>query len=157
MVRSTKQYVALFVVLLIAIISINAWPASLYPDGSIGLLQIAASFVWLIFLTASVVLIREEKTLLFVFYYLSFGFVAGTVVYLVTFFERYWLEDLWFDIVSAIQYPLYYLFAVPLFGFNAWLDVLYGQFALFVGFAYIVMAIGVSVRYKKLEAKRLRY
>ncbi|ACB59810.1 hypothetical protein Exig_0325 [Exiguobacterium sibiricum 255-15] len=157
MVRSTKQYVALFVVLLIAIISINAWPASLYPDGSIGLLQIAASFVWLIFLTASVVLIREEKTLLFVFYYLSFGFVAGTVVYLITFFERYWLGDFWFDIVSAIQYPFYYLFAVPLFGFNAWFDVLYGQFALFAGFAYIVLAIGVSVQSKKIEAKRLRY
>jgi len=157
MVRSTKQYVALFVVLLIAIISINAWPASLYPDGSIGLLQIAASFVWLIFLTASVVLIREEKTLLFVFYYLSFGFVAGTVVYLVTFFEQYWLGELWFDIVSGIQYPFYYLFAVPLFGFNAWFDVLYGQFALFAGFAYILLAIGVSVRYKRLEAKRLRY
>lgn len=157
MVRSTKQYVALFVVLLLATISINAWPASLYPDGSIGLLQIAASFVWLIFLIGSVILVREEKTILFVFYYLSFGFVAGTVVYLVTFFERYWLGDLWFDIVSAIQYPFYYLFAVPLFGFNAWFDVLYGQLAMFAGFAYILLAIGVSVRYKKLEAKRLRY
>lgn len=157
MVRSTKQYLILFAVLLLATISINAWPASLYPDGSIGLLQIAASFVWLIFLTASVVLIREEKTLLFVFYYLSFGFVAGTVVYLITFFERYWLGDLWFDIVSAIQCPFYYLFAVPLFGFNAWFDVLYGQFAMFAGFAYILLAIGVSVRYKRLEAKRLRY
>nr|MCG4642368.1 hypothetical protein [Bifidobacterium bifidum] len=68
---------------------------------------------------------REEKTLLFVFYYLSFGFVAGTVVYLVTFFERYWLGELWFDLVSGIQYPFYYLFAVPLFGFNAWFDVPY--------------------------------
>lgn len=157
MVRSTKQYLILFAVLLLATISINAWSASLYPDGSIGLLQIAASFVWLIFLIGSVILVRKEKTILFVFYYLSFGFVAGTVVYLVTFFERYWLGEFWFDIVSAIQYPFYYLFAVPLFGFNAWFDVLYGQFAMFAGFAYILLAIGVSVRYKKLEAKRLRY
>ena len=29
--------------------------------------------------------------------------------------------------------------------------------ALFAGFAYVVLAIGVSVRSKKLEAKRLRY
>jgi len=157
MVRSTKPYIALFAVLLLAAIGINAWPASIHPDGTIGLLQITVSVVWLVFLTASVVLIREEKTLLFVFYYLSFGFIAGTVVYLVTFFERYWLGTLWFDIVSAIQYPFYYLFAVPLFGFNAWFDVLYGQFAIFAGFAYIVLAIGVSVRSKKLEAKRLRY
>jgi len=157
MVRSTKLYIALFVVLLFAAIGINAWPASIHPDGTIGLLQITVSVIWLVFLTASVILIREEKTLLFVFYYLSFGFVAGTVVYLMTFFERYWLGELWFDLVSGIQYPFYYLFAVPLFGFNVWLDVLYGQFALFAGFAYIVLAIGVSVRSKKLEAKRLRY
>ncbi|MCK2158366.1 hypothetical protein [Exiguobacterium sp. 17-1] len=157
MVRSTKQYIALFVVLLSAAIGINAWPASLYPDGSIGLLQIAASIVWLIFLIGSVILVREEKTILFVFNYLRLGLLAGIIVYLVTFFERYWLGELWFDIVSAIQYPFYYLFAVPLFGFNAWFDVLYGQFALFAGFAYILLAIGVSVRYKRLEAKRLRY
>ncbi|OIN67248.1 hypothetical protein BLD48_06375 [Exiguobacterium sp. KRL4] len=157
MVRSTKQYVALFAVLLLATISMNAWPASIHPDGTIGLLQITASLVWLVFLTASVVLVREEKTLLFVFYYLSFGFVAGTVVYLVTFFERYWLGELWFDIVSSIQFPFYYLFTVPLFGFNAWFNVSYGQFAMFAGFAYILLAIGISVRYKKLEAKRLRY
>ena len=157
MVHSTKLYIALFVVFLLAAIGINAWPASIHPDGTIGLLQIAASFVWLIILIGSVMLVREEKTLSFVFYYLSFGFVAGIVVYLVTFFERYWLGELWFDLVSGIQYPFYFLFAVPLFGFNAWLDVSYGQFAMFAGFAYIVLAIGVSVRSKKLEAKRLRY
>ena len=157
MVRSTKQYIVLFIVLLLATIGINAWSASIHPDGTIGLLQITVSVVWLVFLTASIVLIREEKTLSFVFYYLSFGFVAGTVIYLVTFFERYWLGELWFDIVSGIQYPFYFIFAVPLFGFNAWLDISYGQFAMFAGFAYIVLAIGVSVRSKKLEAKRLRY
>ena len=157
MVRSTKQYIVLFVVLLLAAIGINAWPASIHPDGTIGLFQSVSSLVWLVFLIGSVMLVREEKTLLFVFYYLSFGFVAGTVVYLVTFFERYWLGELWFDLVSGIQYPFYYLFAVPLFGFNAWFDVIYGQFALFAGFSYIVLAIGVSVRSKKLEAKRLWY
>ena len=157
MVRSTKQYIALFIVLLLATIGVNAWPASIHPDGTIGLLQIVSSFVWLVFLIGSVMLVREEKTILFVFNYLRLGFVAGTVVYLVTFFERYWLGELWFDLVSCIQYPFYYLFAVPLFGFNVWLDVLYGQFALFAGFAYIVLATGLSVRYKKLEAKRLRY
>jgi len=157
MVRSTKQYIVLFVLLLLAAIGINAWPASIHPDGSIGLLQIVSSFVWLVFLIGSVMLVREEKTILFVFNYLRLGFVAGTVVYLVTFFERYWMGELWFDIVSGIQYPFYYLFAVPLFGFNAWLDAPYGHFAMFTGFAYIVLATGLSVRYKKLEAKRLRY
>lgn len=157
MVRSTKQYIVLFVVLLLATIGINAWPASIHPDGTIGLLQSVSSLVWMVFLIGSIILVREEKTLLFVFYYLSFGFVAGTVVYLVTFFERYWLGELWFDLVSGIQYPFYYLFTVPLFGFNAWFDVPYGHFAMFAGFAYILLATGLSARYKKLEARRLRY
>ena len=157
MVRSMKQYLVWFTILLLGSIGINVSTASMYPDGSIGLLQLGASCIWLMFLIGSVVFIREEKTLLFVFNYLRFGFIAGIVVYVVTFFGRYWLGYSWFDILSGIQYPFYYLFVVPLFGFNTWLNIMYAHFALFAGFAYILLAIGLSVRYKKLEAKQLRY
>jgi len=77
MARSTKQYIVLFVVLLLAAIGINAWPASIHPDGSIGLLQIVSSFVWLVFLIGSVMLVREEKTILFVFNYLRLGLLLA--------------------------------------------------------------------------------
>lgn len=157
MPKGTKSYLVLFCTLVLVSIMLNGWPAGIYPDGSIGIVQILTSIGWFAFLMGSILILKNTSLIRFLFNYLRFGFIGGMVVYLITLFENHLWDQTWFDMMSGIQYPLYVLFVVPMFGWNAFTEIPYGDFSFLIGFLYILIAFGLSLRYKKIKIERLRY
>ena len=85
---TTKKYIPLFFVLLIISIMLNGWPAGIYPDGSIGIVQILASIGWFAFLMGSILILKNTSLIRFLFNYLRFGFIGGKEGFLIKMFEN---------------------------------------------------------------------
>ena len=150
-------YRLIFIVGLLGMIGINGWSAMLHPDGTINGWQSIASVVWLVSLVGSLFYMKEEKALRLVVWYIRIGLAAALFIYGVSLLEGAFSETIWFDALASVQFVFYFLFVVPLFGLNAWTDVLFGEFSLYMSVLYGIALITLYVKVWNDTSRHLHY
>ena len=150
-------YRFIFILGLLVMIGINGWSAMLHPDGMINGWQSIASVVWLIGLVGSLFYIKEDKALRLMVWYIRIGLVAALFIYGVSLLEGTFSETFWFDGLASVQFVFYFLFVVPLFGLNAWTDVLFDEFSLYTSVLYGIALITLHVKVWNDTSRHLHY
>lgn len=150
-------YRLIFIVGLLGMIGINGWSALLHPDGAINGWQSIASVVWLVSLVGSLFYMKDDKALRLVIWYIRIGFAAALFIYGVSLLESAFSETIWFDALASVQFVFYFLFVVPLFGLNAWTDVLFGEFSLYMSVLYGIALITLYVKVWNDTSRHLHY
>lgn len=150
-------YRLIFIIGLLGMIDINGWSAMLHPDGTINGWQSIASVVWLVILVGSLFYMKEDKALRLVVWYIRIGLVAALFIYGVSLLEGAFSETIWFDALASVQFVFYFLFVVPFFGLNAWTDVLFGEFSLYMSVLYGIALITLYVKVWNDTSRHLHY
>ena len=150
-------YRLIFIVGLLGMVGINGWSALFHPDGTINGWQSIASVVWLVGLVGSLFYIKEDKALRLIVWYIRIGFVAALFIYGVSLLEGAFSETFWFDGLASVQFVFYFVFVVPLFGLNAWTDVLFGEFSLYMSVLYGIALITLQVKVWNDTSRHLDY
>lgn len=150
-------YRFIFILGLLVMIGINGWSAMLHPDGTINGWQSIASVVWLVGLVGSLFYIKEDKALRLMVWYIRSGLVAALFIYGVSLLGGAFSETIWFDGLASVQFIFYFLFVIPLFGLNAWTDVLFGEFSLYMSVLYGIALITLHVKVWNDASRHLNY
>ena len=150
-------YRLIFIVGLLGMIVINGWSAMLHPDGTINGWQSIASVVWLVGLVGSLFYIKEDKAFRLIVWYIRIGFAAALFIYGVSLLEGAFSETIWFDGLASVQFVFYFVFVVPLFGLNAWTDVLFSEFSLYMSVLYGIALITLQVKVWNDTSRHLDY
>lgn len=131
-----KVYLAVIGIYL-ASLFINLFDSIKYPDSDIGIINLIISmilsvlFIWIIYSKRNINL-KYFKT------FLMSAVIGSSIVYSINGFSFLITNDI-FNIISGIRYPLYLIFVTPFFGFNYFLEMLYGKFSLMISIFYLVL------------------
>lgn len=150
-------YRLLFLLIIMSMIGINGWSAILHPDGTVNGWQSIASVIWFGYLVGSLFYIKEEKMYRLIAKYLWFGLISTLYIYGVWLLEGSFSETLWFDLLASFEFLLYIVFVVPLFGLNAWTNVLFGEFSLYMSVLYGIALILLQVKMWSDTSRHLHY
>ena len=89
--------------------------------------------------------------------YLWFGLISTLYIYGVWLLEGMFSETLWFDLLASLEFLLYFIFVIPLFGLNAWTNVLFGEFSLYMSVLYGIALILLQVKMWSDTSRHLHY
>lgn len=130
-----KKLLILLIVSYLLAFSINLMPAIKHPDLQIGMLNFLVSLVFMAFI---VICLKTGSQKLKKF--IIGGTYAGIVIFFISELETYYISgSSIFDVIASIQYPVYLIFIVPLFGMNLLLDTSYEMFSLMTIIFYLVV------------------
>ena len=136
-----KYQIIIIIVIFISALLLNFMPAIKFPDHRISIFNLAISVLFLIgILYYSSV---KDGTALY-----GIGFVATLVIFVVNLTENHLFDYVVLDVLANIQYPLYVIFVIPLFGLNKLLNLSYGNFSLIVSLLYLTILAGSLLKYK---------
>ncbi len=136
-------YLLLTVVYLIAV-GMNLMVSIKYPDSVIGVEHLMMS----IFFILSMLVICFFGSTRFSKFLLA-GVFSGIFISLVqNYFD--FIYEIWIlDVISNLQYPLYVLFFIPLFGLNYLLDYSLAMFSLVISIIFIMLYIVLKINMTK--------
>ncbi|MHC8514676.1 hypothetical protein [Sporosarcina sp. ITBMC105] len=144
-----KGFLLLFVTYVLALF-VNFMPSIKYPDGTIGVLHVAATVLFLGALLFVLVKLANHsgtsmKRMKVLF---AVGVLSGLAVYGIHILESSGVNNAVLDIMLSVQYPLYVLFITPLFGLNVIMNADYGVFSVIMSVVYMLAFIS-TMRLKK--------
>ena len=122
--------------------SINLFPSMKHPDSMMNISHLLATllflFGFLIFIKKSPQNGKFDKVIKLS---LILGILSGLIVFVIGMFEGALSNHLILELMTAIQYPSYFLFITPWFGLNQIFDLNYQLFSLIVSVVYLFLLI----------------
>lgn len=124
-------------------ITVNFMPSIKFPDLQLYILNLAVSILFaaslLIYTTTG-----SKRLILFS----AAGAISVIIIFIVTTFEEAIFENVLLDVIASVQFPLYILYATPLFGGNLIFHFPYETYSIFLALFYIT-AFLLALYYKK--------
>lgn len=130
---------------------VNFMPSIKYPDGSIGVLNVLASvlFVGALLFILMKLANHSGKAMNRMKVLLAVCVLTGLSVYGIHLLESSGVNNAVLDIMLSVQYPLYVLVITPLFGLNIILNADYGVFSAIMSVVYLIAFVS-TMRLKRI-------
>lgn len=113
----------------------NFLPSIKYPDGTLEFYNLIFS---ILFLVSLLVLSFSLRNKILTYFFIN-GIFSGMLIFTFIYLERYFLGNLFFDILSSVYYIFYIIFITPFFGFNQILDVEITYLSLAISLIYVLL------------------
>ena len=138
-----KYFFILFIGSYVLALLINIMPALKHPDLNMNIFNL---LVTLLFMFLLLMYSKNGSKTLKVFSII--GVISGILVFVIKTIENALFDNVIFDAIASIQYPLYLIFTSPIFGGNILFDLSYGSYALSTSLFYGVV-FGLTVYSKQ--------
>ena len=135
-----RMFVIMFALMYVVSFAVNFMPAIKFPDLTVDSVHLLTSVLFTMFLLGSS-FSRNPAIQLFSL----IGMIACVIVFGLHSIEYLVASSVVMDLVISLQYPLYFVFVVPLFGLNYVSDIDYGTFAALTSIIYGIVFVCLSV------------
>jgi len=118
----------------------NLFPSLKYPDSMMNIFHLSITllffFGFMIFINKAPYSVKFYKGIKL---FLLLGSLAGVIVFVSGMIEGALSNSFISDLITAIQYPFYFLFITPLFGFNYLFGLNYQLYSIIMSVVYLIL------------------
>ncbi|WP_010097344.1 hypothetical protein [Ornithinibacillus scapharcae] len=132
-----KKITIMFILFYLLALTFYFMPSIKFPDVTMNFTNMFITVLFLVTLITLSVLVKNKGIKLF----LITGTIEGILVFLINKLESSFFENLFYEVIAFLQYPIYIVFITPFFGGNSILHVNYGLYSLLVAAIYLIILI----------------